>query len=134
MFYNTLLKDQLIQSDPMDSIKNIRIEQKIKPVITPDQIGQILQKFDRRTFHGARDYCMILLTFDAMLRLNELLSIKIEDLDLSSRLVKVYGKGRKERYSPFSEVTSRRIRTYISRYRNKIDGDFLFSYCKWWFK
>lgn len=127
VFYKLLTIENLIKSDPMQSVSLVRSEKKVKPVLSPEQIGLILKQFDRRTFHGERDYCMILLTFDAMLRVSELLSIKLEDLDLKSRLVKVYGKGRKERHSPFSELTARRIRTYLAQHRSKLSGDLLFS-------
>lgn len=127
VFYKTTCQEKLIQVDPMATIKQVRAEKKIKPVVSPEQIGQILDQFDRRTFYGARDYCMILLTFDAMLRLSELLSIRMKDLDLNSRLVKVYGKGRKERYSPFSELTCRRLRSFVAQHRRQMAGDYLFS-------
>jgi len=126
VFYACLTEEKLLENNPMLPIKAVRTERKIKPVVTPEQVGTILSQYDRRTFHGSRDYCMLLLTFDAMLRLSELLSIRLKDIDLKSRLVKVYGKGRKERYSPFSELTARRIRTYINRHRHNITGDFLF--------
>lgn len=86
----------------------------------------VLSKLNRKTFHGAIDYCMILLTFDGMLRLNEMLSIKMEDLNLQTKLVKVHGKGRKDRHSPFSDRTAKSIHTYLTRYRKKLPGDFLF--------
>jgi hypothetical protein len=43
----------------MVHIKFVKTEKKMKPVVSPEQIGQILKQFDRRTFHGTRDYCMI---------------------------------------------------------------------------
>ena len=90
VFYKLLASEKLIESDPMQSINTVRTEKKVKPIVSPEQIGQILKQFDRRTFYGARDYCLILLTYDAMLRLSELLSIRLKDIDLKGRLVKVY--------------------------------------------
>jgi len=126
VFYKFLATEIQIESDPMKSVQTVRVEKKVKPIVSPEQIGQILKQFDRRTFYGARDYCMILLTFDSMLRLSELLSIKLDNLDLKSRLVKVYGKGRKERRSPFSELTARKLRAYLTQHRKFLTGDLLF--------
>ncbi|MBK7092371.1 MAG: tyrosine-type recombinase/integrase [bacterium] len=55
-------------------------------------MASVLSQFDRKSFNGARDYCMLLLCYDSMIRINELLSIKISDVDLQAKLVKVFGK------------------------------------------
>ena len=121
------LKDELfIEVDPMSAIKKLKQPRLIKDVLTPDQISKVLGQLDRKNFHGCRDFCMILLTFDAMLRLSELLQIKVEELDLHTGLLKVYGKGRKERYVAFSPTTSKAIHTYLTRFRKRIPGKLLF--------
>jgi site-specific recombinase XerD len=61
-----------------------------------------------------------------MLRLGELLGIKLDDIDLNEKLLKVYGKGRKERYVPFSDKTAKSIHTYLIRFRKRIPGELLF--------
>ena len=71
---------------------------------------------------------MILLTYDAMLRLNELLTIRGDQIDLSSGLIKVYGKGRKERNVGFGPIVAKALHTYLLRFRKDIPGDRLFCY------
>ncbi len=83
VFYNHLCEEGLLDEHPTSKLKKIRAPRTIKPVLKPEQIGSILAKLNRKTFHGSRDYCMILLTSDGMLRLNELLSIKLEDIPMS---------------------------------------------------
>jgi integrase/recombinase XerD len=126
LFYKNLKGEGLIVDNPMENIWLVKAEQKIKPVLSADELTRVLSQLDWRHFYGARDYCMILLTYDSMLRVNELLSIKISDLDLHDRLVKVYGKGRKERYVPFSSKTAKFVHTYLLLHRRQIPGDLLF--------
>lgn len=127
VFSKHLFEEGLIDENPTARLKKVKAPITIKPVLTPEQMALVLSKLNRKTFHGFRDYCMILLTFDGMLRLNELLSIKLEDLNLQTKLVKVHGKGRKDRHSPFSDRTAKSIHTYLIRYRKEIAGDYLFS-------
>jgi len=126
VFYRHLMNEGLVEQNPMQNIKLVRAEQKIKPVLSPDEMDRVLSGFDRKHFHGARNYCMILLTYDSMVRLNELLTIKLGDIDLNSKLIKVFGKGRKERHVPFSDRTATVLHTYMVRYRKFISGDLLF--------
>jgi integrase/recombinase XerD len=126
LFYKNLKDEGLLEENPMEHIRLVKTEHKLKPVLSPDDLSRILSQLDRRHFHGARDYCMILLTYDSMLRVNELLTIKIPDIDLHDRLVKVYGKGRKERYVPFSGKTAKYVHTYLLLHRKQIPGDLLF--------
>jgi site-specific recombinase XerD len=126
VFYGHLKDEGFISQNPLDNVKLVKAELKVKPILSPEQIGKILSQLNRKEFHGCRDYCMILLTYDSMLRLNELLTIKVIDIDLTSKLVKVFGKGRKERCVPFSDTTAKAVHSYLIRFRKSIPGDLLF--------
>ncbi|MFZ1685532.1 MAG: tyrosine-type recombinase/integrase [Candidatus Zixiibacteriota bacterium] len=127
VFFKHLKSEGLIKVDPMVSISLMRAEQKVKPVLSSEEMSHVLAGLNRNTQYGARAYCMILLTYDAMLRLNELLSLRVENVDLHAKLVKVYGKGRKERFAPFSDRTAKTLHTYILKYRKGQPTDLLFA-------
>lgn len=126
VFFRHLKAEGFIEVDPMSGISKLKQPKLIKDVLTPEDMGKVLSQLDRKTFHGCRDFTMILLTFDAMLRLNELLSIRVDQLDLNSGLIKVFGKGRKERHVAFSPMTAKALHTYVTRFRRRINGDLLF--------
>jgi site-specific recombinase XerD len=126
IFYKHLKNEGLVDYDPMLNIKLVRTEKRIKPVLSTDEMGLILFGCDRKTYCGMRDYCLILLTYDALLRLNEVLSIKLEDINLSTKIVKVHGKGSKDRFCPFSDKTAKSLHTFTLRYRKEIAGTYLF--------
>ncbi len=126
LFFNHLKEEGLIDDNPASKLKLIKQEKKIKPVLSSEEMGLLLSKINRKTFHGARNYCMILLTYDSMLRLNEMLSIKFEEINLTEKIVKIHGKGRKDRFVPFSDKTARAIHTYIIKFRKGIKFDYVF--------
>lgn len=126
VFYKHLSEEGLIDADPMRKIRLIRTEQRVKPVLSVEEMSRVLAQFNRKTFCGARDYCMILLTYDSMLRLTELLTLNLGGIDLHAKLVKVFGKGRKERCAPFSDKTAKAIHTYLTRFRRDVTGELLF--------
>lgn len=127
VFFKHLKDEGLVKVDPMSSVRLVRVEQKVKPVLSVEQMSSVLARINRGTRYGARAYCMILLTYDAMLRLNELLSLRIDNVDLHAKLVKVFGKGRKERYAPISDRTAKALHTYIVRFRRGSRCELLFA-------
>jgi integrase/recombinase XerD len=124
--YRHLKSEGFVDVDPTEGVRKLREPQVIRSVLTPDDMARVLSKVDRRAFCGARNYALILLTFDAMLRLGEALSIRLADVEPRSGTLKVLGKGRKERVVAFSALTAKALHTYVSRFRVKVGGDLLF--------
>ncbi|PKK82080.1 MAG: hypothetical protein CVT49_15485 [candidate division Zixibacteria bacterium HGW-Zixibacteria-1] len=125
-FFKYLYDEGLIPMNPASGLHKLREPIRLKDTVTPDEMVRVLTTCNRKTFFGSRDFCIILLTYDSMLRLSELLALKLSNIDLQGRLVKLYGKGRKERYAPFSGKTAKAIYTYLIKFRSKIEGDLLF--------
>lgn len=126
VFYRYLLSENLIESEPTGDIKKLKEPKIIKPVLDWEEIQQILKQLNRKMFYGSRDHAMIFLTFDSMIRLNELLTIRVSQLDLTSGLIKIDGKGRKQRNVGFSSNTAKILHSYLIRFRKNIPGDILF--------
>jgi integrase/recombinase XerD len=125
-FFKYLYEEGLISTNPAGSLRKLKVPLKLRKTVAPEEMAKVLMACDRKTFYGDRDFCMMLLTYDSMLRLSELLALKLSDLDLQGRLVKLFGKGRKERYAPFSSKTARALHLYLVKHRPRITGDLLF--------
>jgi len=126
-FWNHLCEEELWDKpNPCHKMKLIREESRIKPVVTPEQYAQVLKKIDKSTFEGFRNYLMMMVLWDSMIRRGELLGLLTENVDLQSGMLKVYGKGRKERWVPVGPKTLGVLRKYLVRCRSKIPGDVLF--------
>ncbi len=126
-FWNHLCEEEIWDKpNPCHKMKLIREESRIKPVVTPEQYVQVLKKIDKSTFEGFRNYLMMLVFWDAMIRRGELLGLLTENVDLQSGMLKVFGKGRKERWVPVGPKTLGVLRKYLVNHRNKIGGEVLF--------
>ena len=86
----------------------------IRP-LTLDQMRQILRSFKTQTFVGLRDQVIVRLMFDSGIRLMEVASIGISDLNLEEGYMLIKGKGQKERWVPFGNETGKAIWAYLKQ-------------------
>lgn len=127
VFFRMLLREGLwLKTNPMEKVSLIRSENTLKPVLTPDQIELLLSVPNKRVFTGYRNFAMLLVFWDSLIRLSELINLKSEDVDLRQGLIKVYGKGRKERMVPIGAKTARALHYYWVKYRKPISGEVFF--------
>jgi len=127
LFFNYLQKDGLLNNgNPMQAISFIRAEKTLKPILGPEQIEKLLSIPSRRTFQGYRNYCMVLTFWDSLIRLSELINLKAADVDLKAGLIKVYGKGRKERIVPIGARTIKHLDYYWFKFRQGLPSEYFF--------
>ena len=79
----------------MAGLSLIAISEKLKPVLEPEQVSRMIAKIPTEGFFNVLDKVMIILLWDTVMRLKELLQIKASDLDFKFGTVKITGKGRK---------------------------------------
>jgi integrase/recombinase XerD len=111
---------------PMLKMKLVKAEKRIKPVLLPEQIEAIIKTLNKNTFEGYRNLCMIMLFWDAMIRKEELTTLKTADIDLRAGILKVYGKGRKERQIPMGAKTIKTMHFFLNRWRSTYPGELVF--------
>ena len=126
-FFNYLEEEGLWnRPNPTHKIKLIKTEKRIKPVLDAEQIQTALQTLNKKTYEGYRNLTMVMLFWDAMIRKEELITLKVSNLDLRTGLLKVFGKGRKERQVPIGARMIKTIHFYLNRWRNGTTGELLF--------
>ena len=125
-FYNYLNKEQILSVNPMDNISQCATDKKIRPVVSATQIEMILETFDRSTFWGCRNRCMVMFIYDSAVRVGELCGLSVDNLFLVDRVAKVVGKSRKQRFVPMSAKTAKAMHYYTLKYRQKMPGDRVF--------
>ncbi|HEX2897448.1 MAG TPA: tyrosine-type recombinase/integrase, partial [candidate division Zixibacteria bacterium] len=126
-FFNYLEEEGLWEKpNPTKKLKLVKVSKRIKPVILPDQIQEVLQSLNKSTYEGYRNLTMVLLFWDAMIRKEELITLTVDNVDLRAGLIKVYGKGRKERQIPMGAKTIKTVHFYLNRWRNGRPGDLVF--------
>ena len=122
-FYKYLYKQGLIKDDPFLFIDSPKVEKKFPRVLYKEQVEEILKENRKRTDELAyRDQAILSLLYFCGLRASELCGIDVQNVYLKQRLVKVYGKGRKERIVPFSEECKLDLENYLKNCRPKLVG------------
>lgn len=94
---NWLVNEGDLAESPMRRVSMPRLERRIPAPFAPDDVQRLLAVCDRATAIGARNYAAVLMLLDTGLRVAELASLKIGQVDMRSGMVRVFGKGQKER-------------------------------------
>ena len=124
-YFKFLIREGVIQESPMLKVVAPKSKKRLPLFVEEDQIESLLNgvEFDDG-FIGERDKLIIELFYVTGIRLSELISIKISDLNFDNNLVKVLGKRNKERLIPLSTRIVKELQFFIEKY--KIDN-YLFT-------
>jgi len=114
-FYRYLLREGKVRFNPAELVELPRCEKHIPVVLSVDEILSLLRVNFPEDPAGLRDRAMIELFYSAGIRLSELTGLDIDDLDFTRGLLKVRGKGRKERIVPVGREALTAIGVYLKR-------------------
>ena len=119
-FFNFLLKKKLISANPFADQIMPKKPISLPKSISEDDVVKLLDAPKVDSLIGLRDRAMLELLYASGVRISELVNIKFSDLDLDRNIIKVFGKGSKERLVPFGEDAAQWISAYIDeRKKNK---------------
>jgi integrase/recombinase XerC len=113
-FGRYLRREGWIESDPAALAVGPRREQKIPAHLSVDEMSRLLEMPDASTALGRRDRAILELFYASGLRLSELVGLDLDEVNLRARMVRVMGKGAKERLVPFNTATERSIRAWLA--------------------
>jgi tyrosine recombinase XerC len=112
-FGRYLRREGAIEGDPAALVGTPRREQRLPAHLAEAEMSRLLDMPDRTTPLGRRDRAIMELFYASGLRLSELVGLGLEDVNLSSRVVRVLGKGGKERIVPFNRTTEGALRDWM---------------------
>lgn len=121
-FYKYLEKDNRVEINPF---VNIPLPKQNKPIPTffyEEELSVLFTVNDLSTAIGQRDQALLELLYATGMRVSECQGLKVSNLEFSLGVVKVLGKGRKERFIPFGKYAADSITTYIKDGRKKLLG------------
>ncbi len=113
-FGRYLRREGLSEGDPAALVLAPKRAETIPAHLTVDEMSRLLDTPDGSNPLGRRDRAILELFYASGLRLSELVGLDLEDLNLGSRLVRVLGKGSKERIVPFNTSTVRALRAWLN--------------------
>ncbi|UBH14417.1 tyrosine-type recombinase/integrase [Macrococcus armenti] len=113
--YNTLIEYEYISYNPFEKGKKVKSQEKKLKTINRNDLNTILKNLDRRYYTELRSYAIMLLLLDTMARINEILSLKYEDIDLNNQTVYLSNtKNNKYRIVNFTNKTKRVLIDYMN--------------------
>jgi site-specific recombinase XerD len=119
-FFTWLAEEEFVQENPAIGLKLPKLEHKVITILSDEEIRTIIGTFNPKQPSDARNQAIFMLLLDTGLRIGETIGLKMDDLHLSEGIIKVMGKGRKERFVPIGNNSQKVIQRYLFRYRPKL--------------
>jgi len=116
-FFNWLVTEGLIQDSPARSLKPPKVAKKVVSTLSDEEIGAILDASKPTNPCNARNQTIFMLLLDTGMRIGELVNLRMGDVHMDEGLLKVIGKGKKERLVPIGSNAQRVLQRYFFRYR-----------------
>jgi integrase/recombinase XerC len=114
-FYRFMVKEGAVEKNPAALVRTPKKEKRLPKVLTVDELFALIDRplKGKNDFMGRRNRAMMELLYGSGIRLSELVSLDVDDIDFHERLIRVRGKGRKERVVPINERTSELFKQVI---------------------
>lgn len=112
-FVRYLVREGLIAHDPSGAAVAPKLDRKVPRHLSEADMAALLETPDASTPLGRRDRAILELFYASGLRLSELVGLDLEDVHLPARMVRVLGKGGKERLLPFNRSSEQALRTWL---------------------
>ncbi len=128
-FYKFLLLEKIVSDNPAKLIELPKIRKSLPSVLTEEEVSKLLS-FSPKNSYEYRNKAILELLYASGLRVSELIHLTFSDIDLEASMIRVYGKGKKERLIPIGEYATVALKIYIENHRSflikKERSDYLF--------
>ncbi len=114
-FYRFAQRQQMVDSNPARPLRNPRGQRKLPHFLTSKQVEKLLMAPSLVETLGQRDHAILETIYSAGLRVSEVVGLNDGDLDFEEAIVRVRGKGRKERLSPLGRYAIEALHNYMPR-------------------
>jgi integrase/recombinase XerC len=119
-FFRYLCREGVVQANPAKLVSTPKLPTRLPAHLSVDEIDRLLASPGRQDVHSARDRAILELFYASGIRLSELVGLDLHNLDLREGLVKVTGKGNKERIVPVGSKAKMALKCYLDRRKELI--------------
>jgi integrase/recombinase XerC len=113
-FLQFLVREGVVESNPAKLVSTPRKEKKLPVHLSVEDAIRFIETPDADTDFGKRDRAILELLYATGVRVAELVQLNLRDIDFNNKLLRVFGKRRKERIVPFGDPAARALREYLS--------------------
>ena len=113
MFFRYLVRENLLPASPAEELSTPKLNRYLPRTLSVDEAHALMENVRERSQLGLRDQAIFELLYSSGLRISELTGLDVEQLDLQENLVRVVGKGRKERIVPIGRKAAAALRAYL---------------------
>lgn len=118
-FYQFLLKNQYLSKNPVEYIELPKLKKTLPTVLSHKEIESLLD-IELVTKYDYRNKAMLELLYSSGLRVSELVNLTVYDVQLSENIVRIIGKGGKERIVPIDDYATKYLTIYMNEYRPQL--------------
>ncbi len=120
-FHSYLLKQNIMKEDPSEFVERPKLKKSLPKTLSIDDVDKLLD-IELSSLFDYRNKAMLELMYGTGLRVSELVSLTVSDIDLTNCLVRVMGKGSKERKIPLGEYSVYYLKLYLDRRNSMLKG------------
>lgn len=127
-FFRFLTREGYLKSNPILSLSSPKLDKHLPSFLTEEEVAKLIEAAftrDQEDEKGLRDRAILEMFYSTGLRISELVGTSIDDIDFISGIVKVMGKGRKERIVPIGDTAIIAIRKYLQKRKKQESALFL---------
>lgn len=124
-FFRFLNREGFLKNNPTQAVSSPKLERYLPIFLTEDEVTKLIESPDLKELSGLRDRAILETFYSTGIRISELVGLNLENIDFFGAVVKVSGKGKKERMVPIGDKALRAIRNYTEQRKQQAPAVFL---------
>jgi integrase/recombinase XerD len=122
-FHKFLYREQKVPADPTETVEVMTARRKLPDVLSVEETIRLIESPDTSKDLGIRDRAMLEFAYASGTRVSELISMKLQNVLFDENIVRIMGKGSKQRIVPLGSTAKEKVKEYLSHVRPKLAGD-----------
>lgn len=124
-FFKYLIREEVIKADPMSGVSSPKLNKPLPKFLDVNEVARLIESADTDDISGLRDRAIMEVLYSGGIRVSELVSLDTNDVDLVGEVIKVRGKGKKERLVPIGGKAAEALAAYVKARKSDEQAVFL---------